>query len=82
MGKFASKNQNCQFELKFRTQTNSNTQNSMVVFTFSVLDEKQPFLGKFGPKSHNCQFMLKSGTVKLVYNDYLGDEVSAVVIDR
>ena len=54
----------------------------MVVFTFSVLDEKQPFLGKFSPKSHNCQFMLKFGTVKLVYNDDLGDEVSAVVIDR
>ena len=51
----------------------------MVVFTFSVLDEKQPFLGKF---CHNCQFMLKFGTVKLVYNDDLGDEVSAVVIDR
>ena len=54
----------------------------MVVFTFSVLDEKQPFLGKFSPKSNNCQFMLKFGTVKLVYNDDLGDEVSAVVIDR
>ena len=28
--------QNCQFELKFGTSTNSNMQNSIVVFTFSV----------------------------------------------
>ena len=37
------KNQNCQFKLKVGTQTNSNWQNSMVVFTFFVLDGKYPF---------------------------------------
>ena len=50
------------FKLTFNTKTNSNKQNSMVVFTFSVLDET-PFLGKFGPKSQNCQFKLKFGTL-------------------
>ena len=43
MGKFGSKNQNCQFKLKFGKKTNQNMQNSMVVFTFSGLDEKYPF---------------------------------------
>ena len=43
LGKFGPKNQNCQFKLKFGTSTNSNMQNSVVVFTFSVLDQKQPF---------------------------------------
>ena len=33
----------CQFKLKFCTQTNSNMQNSMVMFTFSVFDRKYPF---------------------------------------
>ena len=37
------KNQTCEFKLKFGTYTNSNMQNSMVMFTFSVLDWKQPF---------------------------------------
>ena len=43
MGKFGSKNQNCMFELKFDTLTSLNMQNSVVVFTFSVLDQKNPF---------------------------------------
>ena len=43
LGKFGSKNHNCQFKLKFATETNSNMQNSMVVFTFSVLDGKHHF---------------------------------------
>ena len=43
LGKLGPKNQNCQFKLKFGTYTNSNMQNSMVVFTFSVLDQKQSF---------------------------------------
>ena len=34
---------------------------SMVVCTFSVLDQKAPFLGKFGPKIQICQFKLKFG---------------------
>ena len=39
-GKLGSKNQNCQFELKFGSWTNLNMQNSMVIFTFFVLDQK------------------------------------------
>ena len=46
LGKFGPKNENCQFKLKFGTKTNSNMQNSMVVFTFSVLYWKHPFLMK------------------------------------
>ena len=43
LGKFGPKNQNCQFQLKFGTQTNSNMQNSMALLTLSVLDWKHPF---------------------------------------
>ena len=40
--------------LKFGTYVNLNMQNSIVVFTFSVLDEKKPFwASKFGPKNQN-----------------------------
>ena len=42
-GKFGSKTQNYQFKLKFCTYTNSNMQNSMVMFTFSVFDWKYLF---------------------------------------
>ena len=41
--KFGPANQNCQIKLKFGTQTNSNIQNSLMLFTFSVLDWKHPF---------------------------------------
>ena len=37
LGKFGPKNQNCLFKLKFGTYTNLNMQNSMAVFTLSVL---------------------------------------------
>ena len=43
LGKFGPRNQNCLFKMKFGTWTNSNMQISMVVFTFSVLDEKHSF---------------------------------------
>ena len=43
LGKFSLKYQNCQFKLKFGTQTNSNMQNSKVIITFSVLPLKYPF---------------------------------------
>ena len=33
-----------------------------MVFTFSVLDQKNPFLGKYGQKNQNCQFKRKFGT--------------------
>ena len=52
--------------MKFDSKTNSNTQNSMVVSTLSVLGYKYPFwatfLDEFGPKNQNCQFELKIGT--------------------
>ena len=57
------KNQNCQFKLKFGTETNSNMQNSLVVSTFSVLDRKDPFWSWFFfQKNQNCQFKMKIGT--------------------
>ena len=43
LGKFGPKNQNYQLKLKFGTYTNSNMQNSMVMFTFSVFDRKYPY---------------------------------------
>ena len=43
LGKFGPKNQNSHFKLKFGTYTNSNMQNSMVMFILSVFDWKYPF---------------------------------------
>ena len=40
LGKFDSKIQNCFCKLKFGTHTNSNIQNAMVMFTFSIFDRK------------------------------------------
>ena len=62
LGKFGPKTQNYQFRLKLDTQTNSNMQNSMVMFTSFVLYQKNPFLGKSCPENQNCQFRLKIGT--------------------
>ena len=45
LGKFVPKNQTCQFKLKFGSQTYSNMQHSIVVFTFSFLNQKYPFCG-------------------------------------
>ena len=42
LGKFGAKNRNCQFQLKLCTKTNSNMQNSVVLFTFSFLVRKHP----------------------------------------
>ena len=39
------KKQNCEFKLKFGAKTNSNLQNSIAVFNFSVLDFEYPFGG-------------------------------------
>ena len=39
-GQIWSKKWNCQFKLKFGTLSNSNIQNSKIMFTFSVLDRK------------------------------------------
>ena len=40
LGKFAPKIQNCLCKVKFGTQTNSNMQNSVVMFTFLLFDRK------------------------------------------
>ena len=50
LGKFGPKNQNCQFNVKFGTLTNSNMQNSMGLFTFSLLDRKHPFWANLAQK--------------------------------
>ena len=41
--KFGLKNQNFQFKLKFAAKIISNMQNLMVIFNFSVFDQKYPF---------------------------------------
>ena len=43
LGKFGPKNQYFWSKLKFGSQTNLHMQNSMVMFTFSVFDQKFPF---------------------------------------
>ena len=43
LGKFGPKSQNSRFKLKFGTYTNSNMQNSMVMFKFFVLIENTLF---------------------------------------
>ena len=43
LGKIGLENPSCLFEVKLDTKTNSNIQNSIVVFTFSVFDRKYPF---------------------------------------
>ena len=48
--KFGPKNQNCKFKLKFGTWINSNMQNSMVVFTFSVLEWEHRFWANYVQK--------------------------------
>ena len=41
---------------KFGISTDSNMQNSVVVFIFSAYDREYPFLGKYSPKNQNYQF--------------------------
>ena len=62
LGKFVPKSQNYQLKLNFGTQSNSNMQNSVMLFTFFCFSVEIPFLGKLGPKNQNCHFMLKFGT--------------------
>ena len=38
--KSGQRNKNCQFNLKFGTMTNLNKRNSMMIFAFSVLDNR------------------------------------------
>ena len=43
LGIFGPENQNCQFKVKFDTYITLNMHNSMVMFTFSVVDWECPF---------------------------------------
>ena len=43
LGKFGQKNPNYQFKLKFGSYTNSNMQNSLMMFTFPFLTGIAPF---------------------------------------
>ena len=47
LGKFSSKNQKCEFKIKIDTNTISNMQNSLILFTFFKLEIL--FLSKFSP---------------------------------
>ena len=62
LGKFGPKSQNCQFNLKFGTLTNSNTQNSVVMFTFSFFDWKY-FFGHIWSKSLKLSIQTEIGYV-------------------
>ena len=44
--------------LKFVAETNSNMQNSVLMFTFSIFDRKCPFWANL-LQQINCQFKLK-----------------------
>ena len=43
LDKLCPKNQNCQYKPKFDAKTNSNMNNSMVMFFLSALARKYPF---------------------------------------
>ena len=43
VGKFCPKIQNCLFKIKLGAEANSNMLNSVVMFRFSLLDQKYPF---------------------------------------
>ena len=45
--KFGPENLNCQFKLKFCISINSNMWNSMMMFTFPILEWKYPFRANF-----------------------------------
>ena len=51
--------QKIKITMKFGPWTNLRMLNSMVLFTFSVLDWKHPFFDKLGPKNQNYLFKLK-----------------------
>ena len=57
--KFGSKIQNCFLKVKVSAKTNSNMQNSMLMFTFSVFYQKDLFELTWSKKIKNWQFQLK-----------------------
>ena len=50
LGKFGPRSQNCCFNLRFGDQTNLSMQKSVVMFTFSALDQKYSFWAKLVQK--------------------------------
>ena len=64
LDKFRPKNQNCQFELKIGTQTNSNMKNSMVMFSFSVFNWKYSFFKKH--LLHKSKFFVEAVIKNLI----------------
>ena len=56
LSKFRPKIQNCLFKVKFGTKTNSNIQNSMVMFIFFCFWLEIPFLSKCGSKKSKVPF--------------------------
>ena len=54
LGKFRPKNRNWQFKLKFGINSESNMQNSIVMWTFSVLDQKYRFWENLVSKTQSC----------------------------
>ena len=50
LSKFGPKNQNFQFKLQFGSKGNFNMKNSMVVFNFSLLNQKYSFRENLVPK--------------------------------
>ena len=61
MGKFGPKSQNYQFKLKFGTYTNSNMENSMMMLTFFVFDQKCPFWANLVQNVKIVSIKAKSG---------------------
>ena len=51
---FGPKNENCQFQVKFGTKSDSDMKNSMMMFILYVSERKYHFCGKFVSKNQNC----------------------------
>ena len=56
LGKFGRNCQNCQFKVKLGIWTNSNMQNSMMMFTLFVFDHKYPFWSNLAQKNKIVSF--------------------------
>ena len=67
LGKFSPNNQNCKFKLKLGTYTNSNMQNSMVMFTFSYPN----LVRKIKLTSVNMQNSMVIGAFSVLDQNYL-----------
>ena len=69
LGKFGPKNQNCQFEMKFRTRLIWICWIAYKVCAvhFSCFRPEKPFLEKFGQKNKNCLLKQKFDTKKLIW---------------